>query len=265
VKNSDEAVEKVLAGLRECDAPVGMERRIVDALEHHAAARARSGWRQLRPGWLGSAPPPVAIRSVAWGVAVAGVVAVAIVIPAMRRLGRGSAQFPTRSIAQSPARSVAQSPAQSQMSSVVAGSLHRATQQTVAESTPLLRQSVRPMEKTDVRSAGDVHDGESVAVEEMLAASHPAPPMPLTEQERLLLRIAHRGDPVELAMLDPLRRAARDVEEQTEFQRFFKPRTIDQPTIEQPAAGQPTTSQPTTEQPTTAQPTTETATPGDNE
>jgi hypothetical protein len=99
----------------------------------------------------------------------------------------------------------------------------------------------------------------------MLAASHPAPPMPLTEQERLLLRIAHRGDPVELAMLDPLRRAARDVEEQTEFQRFFKPRTIEQPTIEQPAVGQPATSQPTTEQPTTAPPTTETAIPGDNE
>jgi hypothetical protein len=120
-------------------------------------------------------------------------------------------------------------------------------------------------EKTDVRSATGVHSDESVAVEEMLAASHPAPPMPLTEQERLLLRIAHKGDPVELAMLDPLRRAARDVEEQTEFQRFFKPRTIEQPTIEQPAAGQPATSQPTTEQPTTAPPTTEKAILGDNE
>jgi hypothetical protein len=119
----------------------------------------------------------------------------------------------------------------------------------------------------------------------MLAASHPAPPMPLTEQERLLLRIAHRGDPVELAMLDPMRRAARDVEEQTEFQRFFKPRTVeqpateqpaieqpvteqptaDQPTTEQPAVGQPATPQSTTEQPTPAQPTAETAKPGDNE
>jgi hypothetical protein len=116
-------------------------------------------------------------------------------------------------------------------------------------------------------------------MEEMLAASHPAPPMPLTEQERLLLRIAHRGDPVELAMLDPMRRAARDVEEQTEFQRFFKPRTIEQPTTEQPtaqqpatlpstteqpAAAQPAAAQPTAAQPTAAQPTTE-KTPGDNE
>jgi hypothetical protein len=267
MKNSDEAVEKVLAGLRECDAPVGMERRILDALEEQASARARLGWRRLRPDWLGLATRPMAMRSLAWGVAVAGVFAVAIAIPTIRRLGLGSVQ----SSARLPALSVAQS----QMNAVPAGSLPRATPRTVAESTVLPRSSVRPMkptevsEKTDVRSARDVHDGESVAVEEMLAASHPAPPMPLTEQERLLLRIAHRGDPVELAMLDPLRRAARDVEEQTEFQRFFKPRTIEQPTIEQPAAGQPATSQPTTEQPTTAQPTaaqpTTEKTPGDNE
>jgi hypothetical protein len=279
MKDSDEAVEKVLAGLRECDAPVGMERRILDALEERAAARARPGWWRLRPDWLGLAPRPVAIRSLAWGVAVAGVFAVAIAIPAIRRLGRGSAQSSARSIAQFPARSVAQSSAQSvarsveqsHMSPVSAGSLPGASPRDLAESTALPRARVRAgeqaeaSEKTDVRSATAVHDGESVAVEEMLAASHPAPPMPLTEQERLLLRIAHKGDPVELAMLDPLRRAARDVEEQTEFQRFFKPRTIEQPTIEQPAAGQPATSQPTTEQPTTAPPTTETAIPGDNE
>jgi hypothetical protein len=51
--------------------------------------------------------------------------------------------------------------------------------------------------------------------------SFPAPPLPLTEQERLLLRIAHRGDPVELAMLDPKMRAARDEEDKAEVQRFF--------------------------------------------
>jgi hypothetical protein len=45
--------------------------------------------------------------------------------------------------------------------------------------------------------------------------------MPLTEQERLLLRIAHKGDPVEMAMLDPKIRAAREREEEAEVQRFF--------------------------------------------
>jgi hypothetical protein len=98
----------------------------------------------------------------------------------------------------------------------------------------------------------------------MYAASHPAPPMPLTEQERLLLRIAHRGDPVELAMLDPVLRDVRDAEEQADFQRFFGPERTEQPTAEPPKEGQPA-EQPTTE-PSTAEPSTvERLTTGENE
>jgi hypothetical protein len=269
MKNPDEAIEKVLAGLRDSDAPVGMERRILDALEDRALARSRSGWLRLRPIWLEALARPAAARPLAWGVALAGVFAVAIAIPVIHRLGRGSAQRSAQSAAQLPSRS----PAQSQMHPVPAESLPTATSETAAKSAQqsLPRPSVRPVEQTNAREttnariATDVPYSESVAVDEMLAASRPAPPMPLTEQERLLLRIAHRGDPVELAMLDPLRRAALDVEEQTEFQRFFKPRTIEQPTTEQPTTEQQATPQPTTEQPTTAQPTTEAAKPGDNE
>jgi hypothetical protein len=259
MKNSEDAIEKVLAGLRSPDAPVGMERRILEALQDQVSARSRSGWRRLI--WLAMPARPVAGRSLACGVALAGMFAVALAIPAIRRLGHV--------------------PAQSKMNPAPAASLLRATPEGVAKSAqrPLPGSSVRSMEQTNareqtnVRRARDVRNSDrnsdSVALDEMRAASHPAPPMPLTEQERLLLRIAHRGDPVELAMLDPLRRAARDVEEQTEFQRFFKPRTIEQPTIEPPAAGQPATSPSTTEQPTTAQPAaaqpaTE-KTPGDNE
>jgi hypothetical protein len=268
MKNSEDAIEKVLAGLRSPDAPVGMERRILEALQDQASARSRSGWRRLRPIWLAMPARPVAGRSLAWGVALAGVFAVAIAIPAIHRLGRGSGRQSARSLAQLPARS----PSRSEMNQVSARSPAGLSLEGVAKSTPhaLSRPEMRTAKQANVRGVTDVQGGESVAVEEMLAASHPAPPMPLTEQERLLLRIVHRGDPVELAMLDPMRRAARDVEEQTEFQRFFKPRTIeqptaDQPTTEQPAAGQPATSQPTTEQLMPAQPTTETARPGDNE
>jgi hypothetical protein len=268
MKDPEEAIEKVLAGLRDCDAPVGMERRILDALEDRAAARAGRGWRGLRADWLVTLARPVAGRPLAWGVALAGVFAVAIAIPAIHRLGRGSGRQSARSLAQLPSRS----PTRSEMNQVSAESAAGLSPESVAKIAPhaLSRPGARTAEQANVRRATDVQVGESVAVEEMLAASHPAPPMPLTEQERLLLRIAHRGDPVELAMLDPMRRAARDVEEQTEFQRFFKPRiieqpTADQPTTEQPAVGQPATPQSTTEQLTPAQPTTETAKPGENE
>jgi hypothetical protein len=120
-------------------------------------------------------------------------------------------------------------------------------------------------------SARVVDDSDSIALR---AANHPAPPMPLTEQERLLLRVVHQGDPVELAMLDPVQRAARNAEEQTEFQRFFgaapigQPATgqstTEQPKTEQPKTEQPTTEQPKTEQPTTEQPPTEPSKTGDN-
>lgn len=51
MKDSEEAIEKVLAGLRDCDVPAEMERRILGALEDHASARSRSGWSRLRPLW----------------------------------------------------------------------------------------------------------------------------------------------------------------------------------------------------------------------
>jgi hypothetical protein len=62
------------------------------------------------------------------------------------------------------------------------------------------------------------------AVPETQAASFPAPPLPLTEQERLLLRIAHRRDPEDTAILNPAVQAAQSAKATEQFQQFF---TID--------------------------------------
>ncbi len=53
--------------------------------------------------------------------------------------------------------------------------------------------------------------------------SLPEPPMPLTEQERLLLRLVHHGDPVQLAQLVPDARKAALQHEQADVSRFFTP------------------------------------------
>jgi hypothetical protein len=255
MKNSEEAIERVLAGLRDAEAPAGMERRILDTLENPASARSRSGWRWLRPMWLVVPAHPVAIGSVACGVALAAIFAVALAIPAIHRFGHA--------------------PAQSKISLAPAESVPLATSEAVANDArlPLPGSSVRSIEKTtvpgkmDTRTAGTVRDstgdGDSVALSEMLAPSHPAPPMPLTEQERLLLRIAHKGDPVEMAVLNPKLRAAQDEEEETEFQRFFGSVKIVQQTTGQPETEQQTTEQPATSQPATEEPTTERSTRGD--
>ncbi len=54
------------------------------------------------------------------------------------------------------------------------------------------------------------------------AASFPAPPLPLTEQERLLLRLAHRGDADNMAILNPDVRASQTAKATEQFQQFFE-------------------------------------------
>jgi hypothetical protein len=65
--------------------------------------------------------------------------------------------------------------------------------------------------------------------------------MPLTEQERLLLRLVHKDDPVELAMLDPRARALQDLEDKADFQRFFGQQTkraVPEPSVTEPSLTQ---------------------------
>ena len=55
-----------------------------------------------------------------------------------------------------------------------------------------------------------------------MAESFPAPEEPLSEQERLLLKLAHRGEAVEVAGLSRAEQGRQ--EERAEFERFFEPR-----------------------------------------
>jgi hypothetical protein len=256
--NSGEAMEKVLAGLRDATAPDGMERRILAGLDERAAARSRSVWRQLLPAWAQARP--VAVGSLVCGVALAGIFVVALAIPAIRRLGHA----PVQGRQQAGRNSVPAGAAALRASEAAAGSARSASSRGGARSIG---------KKEAERSAAGaevVVDSDSAALEEMHAASYPAPPMPLTEQERLLLRLVHKDDPVELAMLDPKLRALQDLEDKAEFQRFFG-QSMKQPTPEQSAteqaAPQPSTAEqaaPATsamEQATPIQPGTEQAVP----
>jgi hypothetical protein len=256
MKNSEEAIEKVLMGLRDADVPVGMERRILDGLEKRAAVRGRSGWRQLLPVWLVAPARPFAV-----GVVLAGVFSVALAIPAIRRLGHA--------------------PVQARRNSAPVESLSAANSEVAKSAQPGSRRpSVRSLEEVnaggqkeaETRAGGTAAalDSDSVALEEMHAASQPAPPMPLTEQERLLLRLVHKDDPVELAMLDSKMRALQDSEDKAEFQRFFGQSTkqaAPEQTMTEQGAPQPSATeqvapgQSATEEAMPAEPETEQATP----
>jgi hypothetical protein len=235
MKNSEEAIEKVLAGLRDAEAPVGMERRILSALEERESVRTRSGWRWLRPVWLVMPLRPVVTRSVVCGVALAGLFAIVVAIPASRKLGQVRGHAPARARIDSPS----------------VGSRPLAPSETAAVSAPHspTRSGVLSVRKTSVKGEeegvvrrGDrdvsADNSDSVAASEMQAASFPAPPMPLTEQERLLLRIVHKNDPVEIAMLDPNQRNLEERKERAEYQSFFSRPVIEQPTMGQTAPEQ---------------------------
>jgi hypothetical protein len=223
MKGSEEAIEKVLAGLRDAEAPEGMERRILDALENGEPVRAGSVWHRLLPLWL-LAPVGAMTRVLVCGAALAGVVVVVFAASAIRHAGSSPVQSKKEVAPEklSPAPpSVVDAPS-------VAASLSRKGRAGLrVRSAVGETQSVRTVDSED-----------SVALSEMRAASFPAPPMPLTEQERLLLRIAHKGDPVEVALLDPNQRNLQEMKEKAEYQSFFARHAI-----EQPATGQMTPEQ----------------------
>jgi hypothetical protein len=68
--------------------------------------------------------------------------------------------------------------------------------------------------------------------------------MPLTEQERLFLRMTRRGEAVELAVLDPHLRELEEREEKAEFQRLFAKPVLAVTAGEQSLPGQPLPGQP---------------------
>ncbi len=64
---------------------------------------------------------------------------------------------------------------------------------------------------------------DAQALDDLHAASSPAPPLPPTAQERLVRLMLRRGEKHDLAQLDPAEQAAFASREQTAFHDFFDP------------------------------------------
>jgi hypothetical protein len=195
MKDSDQAIEKVLAGLRDAEAPVGMERRILEAVQDHPSAHSR--WASLT-----TAPHRIPGRPIAYAAALAGVVALALAIPALHQ----RKQAPAHSAKVIPLTPLASTP-----SAIVAENIEPQTPATIS---PVPR-GPKP------RRLKLVDSQESLAMRETSAPSRPAPPLPLTEQEKLLVRFVRTRTPDQLAANDPAKWAAHDAQEQAEFDRFF--------------------------------------------
>jgi hypothetical protein len=185
MKDAEHTIERLLAGLRDAEPQPGIEHRILDAIQARKTLASVPFWKRQRPQSFQA----FAIW-LASALAVTGAL-VAIALHLRSRVPAERSQPPTLALRQeSPVEAITQkAPVQGRRPASRVWSKHSRTM------TP----------KADFR-----------------AASFPAPPLPLTEQEKLLLRLAHRRNPEDTTILNPAAQAAQSAKANEQFQQFFQ-------------------------------------------
>ena len=233
-------IDAVLTGLAEAQPREGFEERVLRRLATEPVREPQgtfAGWSWRRPWLVGGLAGVCALgaaltAAVVWhgsvrGIAGAGDGARVAAVPlrgagevmGQREAGSGGAEAVASSRARRPdvaARGDVSGAAGEVASHADASAVSRAAGRldVAAAGAPLHR-----VEVPQSAAEASARSGMGAAAE----ASFPAPPMPLTEQERLLLRIAHRNDPVNVAMLDAEERDRVLQRERAETARFFTP------------------------------------------
>jgi hypothetical protein len=197
MKNPEDAIEQVLTALRDVETPQGMERRIFEAAQARTLERKGPTVAAL----LGARP---------WAVAVAGVVLLSLAASiALHRKNPGLRE--SAGVIPQPAL----------------GAPGRASEALVTSSEGLRPRDgipvVHPQSHTRGAAPKPLSDEDALALSEMLAPSKPAPPLPLTHQERLLAEAVSRGGPEELSSLRPDVRDREMELSRAEFHDFFEP------------------------------------------
>lgn len=198
MKNSEHLLEKVLSGLQNAEPSPGMEHRILMELRDRASNPAPPLRHRLGLPWSASHARGFAISAACL---FASLLAIALLTPAIHHFRNASTP---------PARNFT--------------SLQHAPAPIIPRKVPT-QATATTVHKTTThhpRKASPPHPDDSLAGIEMRAPSLPAPPMPLTNQERLLLRIVHARDPVELASLDRTAWAAQLAKDKAQFDEFFE-------------------------------------------
>lgn len=193
--NSDGAIDRVLSGLREVEPLQGMQQRVLRGATE--GARAPRHWSLLSS----------LTSKRAWIAATACIAVIALAtswtIARSHRTSDKTAESSAQPLQTNPPKPESyKTPLP-----VRQVSLPRATTLALSE---------RPAAPVPPLS-----DEDALALSEMNAPSLPAPPMPLTEQEKLLVRLIDKGDPIEMAMLDPRLRSSEEASSRADFDRFF--------------------------------------------
>jgi hypothetical protein len=203
MKHSDEAIDSVLAGLRNAEVPAGMEHRILAAARRRASTQSASAWRPAKPLWLLTLTNRQLARRAASAVAVAGIFAiVTVAVTAIHRHPATQSKLHSNPIVlPAPANLGTDEP-----------DAHVTPRTPITQTRSKLYMPSAHLIAADVVS----HSGKRRSL------SKPAPEAPLTQQEKLLLRIAQSGNPHELAMLNSEIRTRREAQDDAEFQEFVE-------------------------------------------
>ena len=199
MNRADERIERVLAGLRETNTPADLDRRITEAVEKRlTAAGPGSAWFRQRGSVTGLLLPKLAFGAVA----AAAVLCVAFGLRNPHRASDAAAAAHAANVQRA-------SPAPLEMAGTAA-----------VPQRPSVKQGVSRKRRVNVSAVRATR--AETPLPARVRANRPAPPMPLTTQEKLLLQLAREGDPQEIAMLNPEVRAQQEREGKAEFNNFFE-------------------------------------------
>jgi hypothetical protein len=190
MREIDQTIERLMAGLREAEPPAGMQRRILEVMRVHEAESSGPLRHRLITPWL--------LRpSVATSLACAAALAASLIVAVRVHLPWHAPADTT------------------------SASTHAAAQQLARPETFTRKAPIEPRRTVARVSTRRPRRGDVSAPDQTQAASYPAPPLPLTEQERLLLHLAHRDDAENKAMLNPDLQATQSAKATKQFQQFF--------------------------------------------
>jgi len=204
----DDALDKILGALRDAAPPEGMEVRIIQQLQHSAATAqiARFDWRCVLAGST--------LAGAWWRGAAIGLAAAMLAVSGMLTVQHGRTAMSEHG----------------QMAGRGGNHIRGVTSVSTSSPNPSpLSTPARPCTHSTMlwaQIAVTAFGRSSLLAEtraESNAPSHPAPPLPLTDQERALIRLVQTSSPRQLAMLNPVEYANLEAQSALKFEKYFAP------------------------------------------
>jgi hypothetical protein len=227
----DARIDQVLDALRTTEPPAGLEQRIAARLAQAAEARALSTAPFAATAHPASSSPFAVILNavkdprILLAPAKLYTVAAAVLtlLLALTTITLLHHRTPATTARTTPI--VVTPPSNRGLEGAGLQSRHNAPTRTVALPAEGISHS-SPQPSQTAPTSTTQPDPDTIALAETLAPSRPAPPMPLTAQEHLMLVAMRPGQPIELAELDiaraPLVRAAAEARETANIDRYAK-------------------------------------------